>query len=126
MISIIPTTHIYKEINEGKYASVKHYEIQKTINGVNQLSKLLNISKNRNCAQSMPMYWLKIRTEKKWSNCITGLFSTSEKNIFKGDTDKKKNLVLFKFSDNAKTLTVYLYPNYYTTDLSNLLTTIKD
>ena len=124
--TINPIVHVFSEINEGKYASVKHYEFIQVKNGTNQLSELLNISKNRNCAQSIPIYWLKIRNGKKWSKCLTGLFSTTEKNIYKGDTDKKKNLVLFKFSDNAKTLTVYLYPNYYTKDLSDLLPAIKD
>lgn len=126
MATITPITHVFSEINEGKYASVKHYELQSVSNGTNQLSELLNISKNRNCAQSMPIYWLKIRNGKKWSKCITGLFSTTEKNIYKGDTEKKKNLVLFKFSDNAKTLTVYFYSSFYTKDLRNLLPTITD
>lgn len=126
MATITPITHVFSEINEGKYASVKHYELQNVYNGTTQLTELINISKNRNCAQSMPIYWLKIRNGKKWSNCITGLFSTTEKNIYKGDTYKKKNLVLFKFSDNANTLTVYFYSDFYTKDLSDLLPTIKD
>ena len=126
MATITPITHVFSEINEGKYASVKHYDLQSVSNGTTQLTEQLNISKNRICAQSMPIYWLKIRNGKKWSNCITGLFSTTEKNIYKGDTNKKKNLVLFKFSDNAKTLTVYYYSDFYTKDLSDLLPTIKD
>ena len=126
MATITPITQVFSEINEGKYASVKHYELQSVLNGTTQLTEQLNISKNRNCAQSMPIYWLKVRNCKKWSNCITGLFSTTEKNIYKGDTNKKKNLVLFKFSDNAKTLTVYYYSDFYTKDLSDLLPTIKD
>jgi hypothetical protein len=120
-----PITHVFSEINEGKYKGVKHYELIEVNNGTTQLTELINISKDRNCAQSMPDYWLRIRNGKKWSNCITGLFRTGFKNIFKGDTEKKKNLIVFKFTDNAKTLTVYFFKNYYTNDLSTVLTPIK-
>ena len=115
-----PITYIFKEINIGKYVSVKHYELE-TFNGTtNRLSNLLNISVNRNCAQSTPNYWLKKRDGKKWSGCLTGLFKTSSKNIFRGDLDNKKHLLLFKFSDDTETLTVYYFENYFTRDLSNL------
>lgn len=116
-----PVTYIFKEINIGRYTSVKHYELE-TFNGTtNKLSTLLNVSKNRNCAQSTPYYWLKKKDGKKWSGWLTGLFKTSTKNIFRGDLDKKKHLLLFKFSNNAETLTVYYFENYFTRDLSNVL-----
>ena len=73
-----PVTHVYKEVNEGKYKSVKHYELQQC-NGTPLFSTLINISINQNCAQSMPDYWLKIREGKKWTKYITGLFKTSKK-----------------------------------------------
>ena len=114
-------THVFSEINEGKFKGVKHYELIKVKNGTTQLTELINISKDRNCAQSMPDYWLKIRNGNKWSKCITGLFKTGNTNIFKGDVDHKKNLIVFKFSDHAKTLTAYYFDNYYTTDLSKVL-----
>jgi hypothetical protein len=117
-----PVIHIYKEINGGKHKTVKHYDHIQVKDGSTKLTNLINVSKNQNCAQSMPTYWLKERGAKKWNrNYTTGLFKTSANLIFKGDTDKKKNLVLFKFSDNAKTLTIYLYPNYFTKDLSELI-----
>lgn len=122
-----PITHVFSEINEGKYKSVKHYGLIKVSNGTARLTELINISKDRNCAYSMPDYWLKEMNSNKWStHCTTGLFKTGASLIYKGDTEKRKNLLLFKFSDNAKTLTVYYYPNYYTKDLSNLLPTITD
>ena len=120
-----PITHVFSEINEGKYKSVKHYELINVQNGTTQLSQLINISKNQNCAQSMPNYWLKIKNGKKWSNCITGLFKTGVSNIYKGDKDRKKNLIVFKFSDNAKTLTAFFFKNYYTKDLSKVLSIIN-
>jgi hypothetical protein len=125
MATVKPITHVFSEINEGKFKGVRHYELIEVKNGTTQLSELINISKDRNCAQSMPDYWLKIRNGEKWSNCITGLFKTGFKNIFKGDTEKKKNLIIFKFTENAKTLTAYYFDNYYTTDLSKVLPPIN-
>jgi len=115
-----PVTHIYKEVNKGKYRSVKHFELVKVLNANSQLSDLINISKNRNCALSMPDFWLKIRQGNKWSNCITGLFKTDIQNIYKGDVNKRKHLLIFKFNDEV-TLTVYYFENYFTNDLSNIL-----
>ena len=106
-----PVTYIFKEINTGKYTSVKHYELVSFDGTTNKLSPLLNISENRNCAQSTPDYWLKIKQGKKWSRCLTGLFKTSSQNIFRGDLYKKKDLLLFKFSSNADTLTICHFEN---------------
>lgn len=119
-----PVTHIYKEVNKGKHLSVKHFELAEVLNGNSQLSELINISKNRNCAMSMPDYWLKIRQGAKWSKCITGLFKTGNKNLFKGDRDKKQHLLIFKFSD-ADILTVFYFKNYYTRDLSDVIKLIN-
>lgn len=114
-----PVIHIFKEINTGKYKSVKHYELIES-NYEPILSSLINISKDRNCAQSMPDYWLKLKNGKKWTKCITGLFKTVKRNIFKGDADIKKHLLLFKFSDHAETLTIFYFENYYTNDLKDV------
>jgi len=116
-----PITHFFKEINEGKYRSVKHYELIALQNGTTQLSNLINISMDRNCAQSMPDFWLKIKQGKKWSRCLTGLFKTGISNIYKGDIQRKRHLIIFKFSDSGNTLTAYYFLNYYTRNLSNVL-----
>ena len=119
-----PVIHIYKEINVGKYKSVKHYELIES-NYKPILSNQINISKDRNCAQSMPDYWLKLKDGNKWTKCITGLFKTSKSNIFKGDANRKKHLILFKFSDNANTLTIFYFEDYYTNDISNVLSFLR-
>ena len=119
-------TYIYSEVNIGKYRSVKHYEYVPKDRIQNKLSILLNISDNRLCALSMPEYWLKIREGKKWSGCITGLFKTEHHSIFKGDRDKKKHLILFKFLDDFQTLEIKYFQNYYTRDLRSLLPLFKD
>lgn len=116
-----PVTHIYKEINRGKYRSVKHYELIETTNTNSPLSKLLNLSKDRNCAKSSPVYWLQIHDGKKWIKPrFTGLFKTKYKHIFKGDTQRKKSLLLFEFSDDESTLIIKYFPHYFTSDLSNI------
>ena len=115
-----PVIHVYKEVNVGKYKSVKHYELQEC-NDTPIFSTLINISKNQNCAQSMPVYWLKIREGNKWTKYITGLFKTCYKSIFKGDTQRKKNLVIFKFSRDTRTLTIEFFKDYYINDLSKVI-----
>ena len=121
-----PITHIFKEINEGKYKSVKHYELIEVRNGTNKLSDFINISKDRNCAQSMPTYWLKIKQGKTWSRCLTGLFKTGIANIYKGDLNRKKHLMIFKFLEGTNDLAVYVFQDYYTNDLSNVLQLLKE
>ena len=116
-----PVTYIFKEINIGKYTSVKHYELVSFDGTTNKLSTLLNISENRNCAQSTPVYWLKIKQDKKWSKCLTGLFKTTSSNIFRGDLQRKKHLLLFSFKKDAEVLTICCFENYFTRDLSNVL-----
>jgi len=120
-----PITHVFKEINQGKYKSVKHYELLEVKNGTTQLSNLINISMDRNCAQSMPDFWLKIKQGKKWSRCITGLFKTGIYNNYKGDIQRKRHLIVIKFSDSGNILTAYYFLNYNTRDLSNVLRLIN-
>ncbi|MBC8767173.1 hypothetical protein H4O18_04135 [Arenibacter sp. BSSL-BM3] len=116
-----PITHVYKEINEGKYRSVKHYELIKASSNNVQLTKLLNLSKDRNCAKSLPVYWLQIHDGKKWIKPrLTGLFKTEYKNVFKGDTQRKRNLLIFEFLDNGSTLVIKYFQDYFTGDLRNV------
>jgi hypothetical protein len=121
-----PIVHVFKEYNIGKFKTTRHYQLETVSNGTNQLTDLINISKDKNCAQSMPEYWIQIRDGNKWKKPrLTGLFKTGANLIFKGDTQKRINLVLFKFSDDAETLTIYFYSNYYTKDITTLLNTIQ-
>lgn len=119
-----PIKHVYTEINKGKYKSVNHFELVRVKNGKPLLSKLLNLSKNQHFALSTPDYWLKARQGNKWSKCITGLFRTDYKNIYKGDIDKRKHLLLFKYNVEGGELIIYYFKNYYTNDLSKVLTYI--
>lgn len=125
MTTATPIIHVFSEINEGNFKSVKHYDLKNVTNGSSQLTEQINISKDRNCAQSKPDSWLRVRIGKKWSRCITGIFKTGYKNIFKGDLQRKKHLIIFKFSEDAKILTAYVFKDYYTNDLNNVLPLIK-
>ena len=121
-----PKTYIYKEVNKGKYRTVKHYQSVTPNDRENLLSNLLNISKDRQCAKSSPKYWLQLHNGKKWVKPrVTGLFETSRENLFKGDIDKRKHLVLFAFSSDKSFLIIHVFKNYYTTDLRAVLPLIK-
>ncbi|MCB7482466.1 hypothetical protein [Christiangramia sediminis] len=115
-----PVIHTYKEINAGKYASVKHYELDEVFNGKSLLSEKINIQKDRKYARSMPDYWLKIRNGNKWSKPLTGFFPTDYEGIYFGDVYYKKHLVLAEFLSNGKEVKIYYYQNYYTRQFQNL------
>ncbi len=122
---LMPFKYVYQEINEGKYKSTKHYELVDK-ESICYLSDKLNISRDRMYAKSNPDYWLKVRETTKWSHNITGLFKTNEKYLFKGDMYRKKDLLLFKFSDSAKTLTVYYFKGFYTQNIDLVLDYISE
>lgn len=120
-----PTVHYFREVNPGKFSSVKHFELYKVENGTSLLSEKINLSNDRQCARSSPDYWLKIREDSKWSKPVTGLFKTSIENIYYGDCNFKRHLIILKFSTDKSRLTVYFFRNFYTTDLKQVLTSIQ-
>jgi hypothetical protein len=116
-----PTIHTYKEINSGRFASVKHYLLDHVTNDNCFLSEQLNISKDRKFARSNPDYWLKIKEGKKWSKPLTGLFKTSTENVFHGDCNYKQHLIILKFTEDESRATVYYFKDFYTADLTHIL-----
>ena len=118
-----PTTHIYKEINEGKFKTTKHYELVQVDSGNQILSNLINVVVDRGFAKSDPHFWLKIRLGKRWES-FTGLFKTSTPGIYfadKGTNNRKEDLLIVKFSNYERDLTVYYFKGYYTANLSEVL-----
>ncbi|RTY94327.1 hypothetical protein EKL32_11255 [Flavobacterium sp. GSN2] len=118
-----PTIHVYKEINEGKFKTTKHYEIVEVENGTKKLSDLININADRGFAKSTPNFWLKIIVGKRWVN-FTGLFKTSTPETYyadKGSNNRKEDLIIVKFLDNEKTVVIYYFKNYYTANLDTVL-----
>lgn len=107
------------KLDTGKlFKEVRHYNL---IDGKETLSNKLNIGINRGFSNSKHTYSVKKRLSNKWSKQITGLFPTHDKDLFYGDTDNKKNLVLMRFTNNGKTLKVYFFDNFYTSRLTDFL-----
>lgn len=122
-----PTTHIYKEINEGKFKTTKHYELVEVENGTKKLTDLINIVVDRGFAKSAPNFWLKIRVGKRWVN-FTGLFKTSSPGLYfadKGNNNRKEDLLIVKLSNYERDLTIYYFKGYYTANLSEVLRIIN-
>ena len=44
VIQPTPVTHIFKEINKGKYATLKHFELVEVLNGKPILEQTLQIA----------------------------------------------------------------------------------
>ena len=117
-----PIIYVYKEIRVGKFSTTKHFELVNQNQDFNKFTNQVKITKDRCFARVQPIYWLHTRTGNKWDKpCLTGLFKTSKTNLFIGDSEKKKNLLLFKFSDSAHTLIIYCFENYYSYDLKDAL-----
>jgi hypothetical protein len=122
-----PTTHIYKEINQGKFKTTKHYQLVEVENGTQKLTDLINIVVDRGFAKSAPNFWLKIRTGKRWEN-FTGLFKTTIPYIYfadKGHNNRKEDLLIVKLSNCERDMTVYYFKNYYTANLNEVLKLIN-
>lgn len=118
-----PTIHVYKEVK--RFKTVSHYEVQ-GLNKILLLSERIHLSVNQQFAKSTPVFWLKESSGHKWSTkYLTGLFKTSYKGIFKGDTQHKKNLLLFAFDGGLETLKIAYYPNYYTRNIKDLIKDLK-
>ena len=119
-----PILYSFKEINPGKYHTVKHYELKEP-KTPGPLSKQINIAVNRNFAKSRPDYWVKTRKGKTWSrNALTGLFKTPTPGIFYGDHDNKKHLLLFQFNRDASRVHVLYFKNFYTRKLQPVLNSL--
>lgn len=122
MATIIPLPVVMEfTLDKNKnLLSTRHYNLTK---GQELFSANLNISEDRKCAKSSPKFWLKIRKQKKWSSCITGLFLTSFDDWYFGDTDNKKNQVIFHFEHDK--LRLFFFTNFYTRRIDELINTIK-
>jgi hypothetical protein len=120
-----PVTHIFKEINKGKYATVKHYELAEVKNGEPLLESKVQLANNRAFAKSKPLYWFTHRKNNKWViPRLTGLFPTDKPNVFKGDIDNKPNLLLFFVDEVNDTLKVHYYKDYFTYNITSIPSTI--
>ena len=121
-----PSIHVFQEFNVGKYRSVKHFDLLEIKNGSSLLSTKINLSKDRGFAKSNPDYWVKLWSGNTWSKkTLTGLFKTKLPNVYFGYKGKKEHLILFKFSNDSNTITIYYFENFFTNDLTKVLEFIK-
>lgn len=107
----------YKEYNEGRYNSVRHYKLEHTSKPTKILTDKLNVGKSRGYAKSHPVFSLKERVNNKWSGQLTGLFESGiSEHHFTGDLDSKRHFIICEFSPSLNGLKVIIYPNYYPFD----------
>lgn len=110
-----PIIQKYKEINVGKFQSVKHFEMT-YCNGNEILTNLVNISKDRQFAKSSPTFWLKNHDGKKWTDFITGLFQVpNREGVFFGDLRRKKDLLIMYLREtvSGQEIVFYVYRNNF-------------
>jgi hypothetical protein len=119
----VPDVMQFKLDTDKQFKEVRHYEL---IDGKETLSNKINIGINRGFSKALYTYSLKIRLGNKWSNQITGLFPTHDPDIFYGDTNGKKNLVLIRFFNDGKRLKAYYFTDYYTGRIADFLKIFKD
>ena len=116
-----PITYVFKEISKGKNKNIRYYKFLSYNGSANNLGGELSIHKNERWLQSASGYTLKIKEANNLKGCSIDMIKTSTKYIFKGHLNKKKHLLLFRFSTNADIITVYYYENYFTINLASLI-----
>lgn len=123
MASILakPIVLLYKEVDTGKAVTVRYYELTNGAIEQTPFTELIKISKDRGYNKSKATHWLHFRHGKKWSNVISGLFKTSKVMMYRGDYDKKKNLIVLHFSNDWKALRVFYFTDFYKNDIRGFL-----
>jgi len=111
------------ELDTSKnFKEVRHFNL---IDGKDLFTEKLNISINRGFSKAKYTYSVKVWQGKKWSEQITGLYATEEKDIYYGDTINKTHLLLVKFIDNSTKLRLYHFENFYTRRIKEFLQIFK-
>lgn len=119
----IPVFMEFEQDTDKIFKEVRHYDL---IKGKDLFSQRLNISNNRGHSRAKYTYCLKTWKGKKWSKQLTGLFPTNRPDLFYGDTEDKKNLVIVKFVESGKVLRLYYFENFYTRRLTAFLKTFNE
>jgi len=119
----VPDVMQFKIDTEKLFKEVRYYNL---IDGKETLSDKLNIGINRGFSKATYTYSVKIWQGSKWSKQITGLFPTHDPDIFYGDTENKKNLILMRFLNNGNTIKVYYFQGFYTRRITDFLKVFKD
>lgn len=108
----------------------KVYTVYQLVNASSKaiLTELIRIEQFRKYSRGTGFDdYLRLKNTSNWktSEQVTGLHKTSHPDVFYGDRLHygKKNLIVFKFSNNKETLTIDYYLEYYPTkgDLKTIL-----
>jgi hypothetical protein len=117
--------HIYKVERAKKVYTV--YQLEKTPQNP-ILTDLIRIEQFRKFSKGTGFSeYLRLKNTSNWktSEQVTGLMPTDDPNVFFGDRihSGKKNLIVFKFSNDKEYLTIDYYVGYYPTkgDLNAIL-----
>jgi hypothetical protein len=120
----------YDEINIGKYKQTRHFKLSSDTKELKHLTQFLNINENRffaKLASSSIEYWVQIRKANKWIKPrLTGLYTTTDEDIYNGDINNKQHLVIFHFLGDGDLLFVYIFENYYTRNLKPIIEFVKN
>lgn len=123
-------THNFASINYGKFKDVTHYkQIQPFLANENShLPYYINKPKNRefNNSENLAFWYNSMELNgTKWSNPITGLNRTSNRNIYFGDIAKivfnrhvKTHLLIFIFSNEFRNFQILTFKDFYPKDTS--------
>lgn len=110
-------THIFDLTHEVKSYSVFTRNSVKSSN-IQLLTEILRIElyRGKSNAKGIETY-LRLRTSTNWQTCeqVTGLRPTKNRNVFYGDrkVNGKRNLLVFEYLDNGKTLKIDVYRAFY-------------
>lgn len=110
-------THIFDLTHEVKSYSVFTYNFTKSSN-IQLLTETLRIELygGKSNATNIETY-LRLRTSTNWQTCekVTGLRPTKSSSVFYGNRkiNGKRNLLVFEYLDNGKTLKIDVYRAFY-------------
>lgn len=122
-------THIFDLTHEVKSYSVFTYNSVKSSNTQLLTEKLrIELYRGKSNATGINTY-LRLRTSTNWQMCeqVTGLRPTKNRNIFYGDRIQKgkRNLLVFEYLNNGKTLKIDVYRSFYPNSRAILLNILK-
>jgi|SRR5690606_24902979 len=110
-------THIFYLTHEVKSYSVFTHNFVKSSN-IQLLTEVIRIElyRGKSNATNIETY-LRLRTSTNWQTCeqVTGLRPTKNRNVFYGDrkVNGKRNLLVFEYLNNNKTLKIDVYRAFY-------------
>lgn len=117
-----PSIHHLQEVNVGKWATTRRFEVKTPSLDYSFLGSVASISIDREFARSKPDYWLKTKGGNEGQNFgkpISGIFRYKDTHYFYGDRPryingkrKKQDLLIFFIPPDSREILVYYYPRF--------------